>query len=1841
MLASRGVKMRNYLLILVALLAFGCGGKSKPKGDLKATGTPIGKIEEGQVRVIVAFSKPMVAKEKIDKPEPKPPLSISPDVGGEAKWSDDKTLVVVPTKSLAVSTKFVGTVPSGTKALDGSELGEDVKFEFFTERLAGVAEVIGWKDRATKDQVVKLTFNQEVPWEQVAKNCGFDGAGKHAGVKVAPDGNAGPAKTYTVMPTDALALDTEYVMSCKPDLRGTVGNLGPEEKIEEKLHTYGTLRYVGMEPHGNDIVPDENLELELAFTNPLKPPYAITITPAVPGFPKTCHALGSDKQVGLSCAAQLEARTDYTVTIAETQLDAFDQKLGKKEVITFRTADALPTISMESGYFVAELKRPVVPVWTRNVTELEVKLVDVTPANFNELRPKLDWWESKPADFAKTHLAPKLKKIAIKGEKNKWGQRPLDPAALLGRTAGPGMYYIELGSNEVKKAPFDDGGKKKVLVNFTDIGVVSKLSPTRGLVWATQLSTGKPLPNATVIVRDGNKQTWTGTTDADGLAILPGTDKLRAGKSKLADEEDYDGGGDAMRIYVQNGADWTMVNPDRSGGLSPWAYNVSVDYDTGPVKLRGFMHTDRGLYKPGDKVHVKGLARVTKLGEPLAPPPEGKKVKVEVTGPQGKTFVTTEAKLSPFGGFWFDLDLPGDARLGDYQITAKLDAGTFTREFSVESYRPASFEVTGKAKESRIVRRGNVTATIAANYLYGAPLRSGEVDVTVHSRPRRVEWESLPDFQFTDERQYESYYEDSEHSQMLVTEDHLALDAKGNATLNVAVSPNDVSRDSDLLMTASVTAPNNEVISKSFTVPYYHSRKYFGIKSPGWFLDIKKPQKFQIVAVSPDGKIVDSAAKVTVTRRDWNCVWEDWGYRGNYACKDETKTIVTKTVQVAGGKPVDFEFTPDTGGDYLITVEGAAGSGGAAPGNDEAAVAALRLYAWGDGGGSWRSDDTLSFDIVSDKKEYKVGDTATLLFKTDLKEATGLVTIERDGVIETRLIHVTPTEKHITVPITDKFAPNMYVSVSLIQGRMGEGVRGKPRMRMGLINLPVRPEDNKLTVSVETDAKDYRPGAPVTATIKVTDKAGNPVSAEVSISAADEGVLSLIGFKTPDPIPTMYAPWGIGVSTATQLEYIRDIPGPNVDRPATGGDAAGTVRSRFVSTAVWVPSAITDASGVATVKFNAPDNLTAFRIMAVAADKATRFGSGDKRFTVSKPLQLHQSLPRFLNLGDTLQGGVVVHNETGKAGTATVKLVADKKLAIAGGTEKTIQVAKDANVPVLFDITAADLGEAKLVFSVAMNGEKDAVEFKLPVEHPSPLVNEHVGHGTTKDAKSLPVAVPADAIPGSAELVVSVDPDGLAGIEEGLRDLIHYPYGCVEQTTSKMVPMLAVRDLAESLNIDGLQGKELDGFVKAAIEKLGRFQTPYGGFSLWVGGEPEAYYTAYALWGLHLAKQAGYRVDPTRIADGLESLRNDGQRPSTDHPWYSESGNLGNQAFALYVRAVLGDKDTQAATKLLAEAKMPLYGKAYLARALAAGTSAKDPAVVKLVGELAAAANAATKDGKLIEEPDADDMWWYMSSSIRTSAMVLEALVELDPKNEAIKPLVRVVMAKRRDVHYWDTQQNMHALLGLTMYAKSLPPLSPQVAIKLGDKSLFDGTLSGKTRVKVATVPLTGNGELTIAPKGEVFYNVEIRHRKQPAAIKAQSNGIVLSREYLDDNGKPKSTFTVGDVVTVRVTTQIQKDSMHLIVSEPLPAGFEALNTKFATVGNVQQKQSWSTYREMYDDRVDFASEYTWTGGYTYEFQIRAIAVGKFTRPPTRSELMYDPQVNARAALDTIEVKPK
>jgi len=261
--------MRTYGLVLVALLGVGCGSKKTP-GDLTVTGSPTGEVT-GKIHLTIGFSRAMVAHDQLDKPVAAPPVTVSPQLVGEAKWTDDKTLVVWPRADLPVSTRFVATVPRGTRALDGNELGEAFSFEFFTERLTASLDVIGSAERATRDQAIRLGFNHEVPLAQVIEHCRFAAGGKQVPVKNGPESPSGPARSYTIVPAAELALNTAWTVSCAAGLSGSAGNLGLGKAVDQAFHTYGPLSFGRLEPNGDDIVPDENLRLSFVNTSDSRP----------------------------------------------------------------------------------------------------------------------------------------------------------------------------------------------------------------------------------------------------------------------------------------------------------------------------------------------------------------------------------------------------------------------------------------------------------------------------------------------------------------------------------------------------------------------------------------------------------------------------------------------------------------------------------------------------------------------------------------------------------------------------------------------------------------------------------------------------------------------------------------------------------------------------------------------------------------------------------------------------------------------------------------------------------------------------------------------------------------------------------------------------------------------------------------------------------------------------------------------------------------------------------------------------------------------------------------------------------------------------------------------------------------------------------------------------------------------------------------------------------------------------------------------------------------------------------------------------------------------------------
>jgi alpha-2-macroglobulin len=1856
-------------IVGVAAVAPLACGSSQLRPGLKVSASPTSRTD-GNVMLVANFSRDMVKPEMVGVETRQSPLRISPPHPGRLEWVTTWTLTFHPSEQLPPSTRFTLEVPLGTCSLDGHCLREPYRFNFDTQRISGRAELGHYAGRNSSwgvpEQVVFIRFSHDVTSDEVRRACGYMPglSGERIAVADLPVANPTSGTFFRVKPASRLKIDSPWTFRCEANLRGVQGTLGLEKAIERDFRTYAPLRLVSARPKADKEVDPDWQQVSLLFSNPMRN-YAtmpVDIQPPVRGL---AERLSSDDNL-VSTTASLRPKTRYSLRVKAEIEDAFGQRLGKDATVEFRTGNARPRVSMDTGQWVVEATRSDYVLWARNVSTINIEAARIEEERLPALLPTLNWYDDEAVDLDKLKIRSSRQRVSVKGRLNEWDQVRLDLPKLVGRAAAPtGFYYLAVQAPETARAK-REAPHQEVLVNFTDLGVVSKLSPAAGMVWVTNLSTAQPVAGAQITIRDRKGTVkWRGKTSADGTAVTPGRATLLPPPKPAAgpepgeheeetpdvDAEERHRSNDnlsGLLIFVRSGQDLTFVDPLREGGLAAYNFKVSRDTETHLEKLRGFMHTDRGLYRPEDTVHIKGLARVLRLGKGLSVP-TGAKVKVEIKDPRGNPLLDRTVPLTRFGGFSLDAPLPGDARLGDYVVSATLPQGAFSQTFSVEEYRPANFEVKGRSEQSFAIFGDRLRLRAEGRYFYGPPVRRGTLTWRVNSRPRRPSFASYSGYSFEDEQLWRDRYDSG---QELVTEGKGKLDSNGQGTFALRVGGHGKPWDTDYLVEAEVKDETNQTIAARFSVPVHRSALHLGLALGGPVAQARRARKLRLVALDPEGKRIRSSAKLHVLRREWSCAYEVVGYRGEYRCKEKKITVLKKTVEIDATAPTEVAFTPPSAGEYWAILEG----------RDERRrprVTSTELWVWGSGETAWRASDSPTFDIIPDKSSYRPGETAQLMLKTTLGKATGLLTIEREGVLERKLIDFSPDKAILEVPLASGHSPNVYASVVLVQARSGAGARGLPRLRMGMVNLPVKEDGKRLKVTVASHKPSYRPGETVRATVQVSDDAGKPVAAEVSLSAADEGVLSLIAYRTPDPIERFFAPWGLSVSTATQYDRLLQLPQPNQKRSATGGDGGkvGTMRSRFLGTAYWSPALVTDASGKATVTFAAPDNLTAFRLMAVAADMVDRFGSAEKRFTVAKPLQLVSALPRFLTVGDHAEGGVVIHNETGAAGRATVK--ADLEgLELAGPAQREVSVPVNGRVAVTFPVRARREGRALLRFALKMGAESDGMEVSLPVVHPSSPESALVAEGTVRDQApaALALRLPEGALTEAAMVDVSVDPDGLAGIEEGLRALIEYPYGCLEQTTSRVIPLLMVQELARELAIAGLDGPALQRFLRIGIAKIGRHQTSEGGFSLWPNGQADAYLTAFALWGLHLAREAGHAVDAKRVDDGVTYLRRALASDTRSSEVHNELGDLGGRAFALHVLALLGKPEAQLATKLREDrARLPRFGKAFLARALGASHGKRDKTVKELLDELADAAEKR-HGPTLIREPNNKDLAWYMSDDVRTTAIILDAFLALRPRHPVVPRLAKGLLLARRGGSWATTQDNLYALVALTRFAKIGSRRSGSVKVSLGGKSLLDAALDGAgVRIKRVSFPLAdalsqrAPLKLETSGGGKIYYSARIRFRRSAAHQKARSAGMTLRHEYLDvKTGKAVQEARAGDVVRVRVTLVTPEDRHHLALSERLPAGLEAINMRLATSSGKAQadedrSHDWRPvpYQEIRDDRVSYFTERLSDGVEVMEFLARATTAGTFVVPSANAEEMYQPEVMARTALRSFKVLAK
>ncbi|HMJ05695.1 MAG TPA: alpha-2-macroglobulin family protein, partial [Chthoniobacterales bacterium] len=709
----------------------------------------------------------------------------------------------------------------------------------------------------------------------------------------------------------------------------------------------------------------------------------------------------------------------------------------------------------------------------------------------------------------------------------------------------------------------------------------------------------------------------------------------------------------------------------------------------------------------------------------------------------------------------------------------------------------------------------------------------------------------------------------------------LALDPEGRGQVSTPLPVNPKApqpRAAKLL--CEVTDLNQQTVSAARAFVQQSSEFYFGLKRFDNVVAEGKPLALELIAIKPDGQPLDApvSASLRLTRIKWQTNrLATAGETSEFESKAQLQVLWQRELKTTPGSGEDRKpavarldgILADKPGEYLLEAIGKDGSG-------HDVLTSMVFEIAGEAETDWNYRNPYVIDLVADKDSYEPGETATLLVKTPIA-GDALVTVERDRVMRSFIVPLTGNAPSVNVPLEENDGPNVFVSVMLLRGANESPRKIKtPEYRIGYANLKVARPKDKLTVAVKPVHPSARPGETVQLEAEVKDASGKPATdAELVLFAVDEGVLSLTAYETPDPLAFFERPRGLSVSTSLTLPTLLREDAPESDFANKGylvGDGKGGtplldgLRTNFVATPFWNATVRTDAQGRARVEFKAPDSLTRYRVVAVAVTKQSQFGAAESAFEINKPIMIESAMPAFANVGDKLVLRAVVHNATAIGGQAEIQLEVDDSVRAA---ERTRQVAVPAHqsIPIDLPVEVLASGTARWKWAVKFVPQdgspelRDAVEATVKLNYPAlPIRQVETKRIEGESGELLRISDPQIA-EGTGEVTVNLTNTRVGELRESLRQLLHYPYGCVEQTSSSMLPWLTVRDLRATLPELAQSDEEIAKAVNAGIRLLMSMQTSGGGLSYWPHGrEPMMWGSAYGGLALALAKREGFAV---------------------------------------------------------------------------------------------------------------------------------------------------------------------------------------------------------------------------------------------------------------------------------------------------------------------------------------------------------------------------------------------
>ncbi|MDD9972066.1 MAG: Ig-like domain-containing protein [Myxococcales bacterium] len=724
-------------------------------------------------------------------------------------------------------------------------------------------------------------------------------------------------------------------------------------------------------------------------------------------------------------------------------------------------------------------------------------------------------------------------------------------------------------------------------------------------------------------------------------------------------------------------------------------------------------------------------------------------------------------------------------------------------------------------------------------------------------------------------------------------------------------------------------------------------------------------------------------------------------------------------------------------------------------------------------------------------------------------------------------------------------------------------------------------------------------------------------------------------------------------------------------------------RTDFSALALYLPEIHTDRHGKARVPLELPHSLTRYRVMAVAVHGEQHFGKGEANVTARLPLMVRPSAPRFANLGDRFELPVVVQNQTDKALTALVGLRASNVLLGEDPPSLTpgqgipslatrgveVQVPADGRVQVLFPVAAQQAGSARFQVIAVSDRGKDAASFKLPVYTPA-TTEAFATYGAVDEGATFQQVQAPDAVwPQFGGLEITTSSTQLQALTDAFLYLVRYPFECNEQIASRLLAITALRDVLDAFETDGLpDAKALESFVEKDLQRLSRQQGRDGGFAFWRSSDRSwPYLTVHVAHAIARAQDKGYQVKRRTLERLLPYLRNvRAHIPG----WYSPESRRAIIAYALRVRALLGEPDGVQAQRLLSEAGLKGLSMEALGFLLPILHETGKRASVDRV--LRHAVNHVTQSaaGAHFVTRYSDGAHVLLHSDRRVDGVMLDALIQVHPDSELISKLVEGLLAHRKRGKWYGTQENAFVLLALERYFRTYEKETPDFVARvwLGQQQVGEHPFKGRTterahqQVPMSALQQLKQGKLALQKDGvgRMYYRIGMRYAPQEASLPPADHGFAITRSYeaVDDKAdvarQPDGSWRIksGARVRVRVTMVSPMRRYHVALVDPLPAGLEPINPVLSVSGSLPAdpatrngqgaywwwNRSWYEHQNMRDDRVEAFTSLLEAGVHEYTYVARATTRGEYVVAPTRAEEMYNPETFGRAASERVRV---